>query len=80
MSETATGGGSVDQEFTTEDKFGEAYIELETAIIDCLFEIGGTRYDDEEERMIHGDAMTIVESIVSAGFSLTKGDVTIGRS
>jgi len=74
MSETATDG-----ETSVENKFGATYIELETAIIDALFEIGGTRYDDGEEAMIHSDAMSIVESVISSGFAFVKGDVTIGR-
>lgn len=74
MSETATGG-----ETSAEEKFEETYIELETAIIDVLFEVGGTRYDDEEEALIYGDALSIIQSVMSSGFSFVKGDVTIGR-
>jgi hypothetical protein len=74
MSETATGG-----ETSVEDKFEETYIALETAIIDVLFEVGGTRYDDEEEALIYGDALSIIQSVMSSGFAFVKGDVTIGR-
>ena len=55
-----------------------AYAELRRHLTFIIWEIGGTRYDDESEELIQEDVDTVIETLIEQGWSFTKRGVVIG--